>query len=111
VHTVLEAEPLAGADRLRLGHHAIRLLVLARFHDLAGKRLDALAKRLLPALLPRAQVAEGAHDRALELRQRIGAVLGRELPHQRDALLLERAAQQLVDVLLYRAVAAGVETR
>jgi hypothetical protein len=111
VYPILEGEALASAHRLDLSDHAVRLVVLAQLHDLAGQRLDALAKRLLPGLLTGAQVAERAHDRPLEIGERIGPILGRELPHQGNALLVERPAQELGDVLLHGAVAACVEAR
>ncbi len=97
--------PAASASATR----SVGLIVLSQLDHFARQGLEPLSKRLLVGLLARAEVAKGAHDRALEVRERVGAVLGGELLQKGRPLLVERAADLLCDLLLDRAVTAAVE--
>ena len=107
--SLLEADALAGAGGLRLGDQKVGLVVLSQLDHLACQGLEPLAKRLLAGLLSSAQVPERAHDRPLEVGQGIGAILGRELLQQGRALLVQRTAHELRDLLLDGSIAAAIE--
>ncbi len=95
--------------RLGLGDHLVGFVAAAQLLDLAAQLGDDAPVLLALGLLAGAELAVDLDHRVLEVEQRVRALLRREELEQRLALLDQRLPDELVDVLLDRAVAAAVE--